>query len=71
MVDLFKQHHLNLEIIYNLEILDYLDITFDLTTGLFKPYNKTNNIPQNVNAKSNHKITVVTMSKLVLVAWII
>ena len=29
MVDLFKQHHLNLEIIYNLEILDYLDITFD------------------------------------------
>ena len=54
MVDLLKQHHLNLEIIYNLEILDYLDITFDLTTGLFKPYNKTNNIPRYVNSKSNH-----------------
>ena len=71
MIALFKQYHLNLEINCNIKIVDYLDITFDLTTGLFKPYNKTNNIPQNVNAKSNHKITVVTVSKLVLVAWII
>ena len=54
MIDLFKQHHLNLEIKCNLKIIDYLDITFDLTTGLFKPYNKTNNIPRYVNAKSNH-----------------
>ena len=59
MVDLFKQHHLNLEIIYNLEILDYLDITFDLTTGLFKPYNKTNNIPRYVNSKSNHPPSIL------------
>ena len=27
---------------------------FDLTTGLFKPYHKTKNIPQYVNTKSNH-----------------
>ena len=46
MIDLFKQHHLSLEIKCNLKIVDYLDITFDLTTGLFKPYNKTNNIPR-------------------------
>ena len=39
MIDLFKQHHLNLEIKCNLKIVDYLDITFGLTTGLFKPYN--------------------------------
>ena len=45
MIDLFKQHHLNLEIKCNLKIVDYVDITFDLTTGLFKPYSKTNNIP--------------------------
>ena len=53
MIDLFKQHHLNLEIKCNLKISDYLNITFDLTTGLFKPYNKTNNIPRYVNARSN------------------
>ena len=30
MINLFKQHHLNLEIKCNLKIVDYLDITFDL-----------------------------------------
>ena len=59
MIDLFKQHHLNLEIKCNLKIVDYLDITFDLTTGLFKPYNKTNNIPRYVNAKSNHPPSIL------------
>ena len=39
MIDLFKQPHLHLEIKSNLKIADYLDIMFDLTTGLFKPYN--------------------------------
>ena len=31
MIDLFKQHHPNLNIKCNLNIVDYLDITFDLT----------------------------------------
>ena len=54
MIELFKQHHLNPEIKCNLKIVDYLDITFDLSTGLFKPYNNTSNIPRYINAKSNH-----------------
>ena len=37
MIDLFKQHHLNLETKCNLKTVDYLDITFNLTTGLIKP----------------------------------
>ena len=55
MIDLFKQHHLNLEIKCNLKIVDYLN----LTTGLFKPYYKTNNIPRYVNAKSNHSPSIL------------
>ena len=43
MTDLFRQNHPNLEIKCNLKIVDYLNITFDLTTVLFKSYNKTNN----------------------------
>ena len=43
MIDLFKQNDLNLEIKCNLKIVDDLDM-FDLTTGLFKPYNKTNDM---------------------------
>ena len=54
MIDLFKEHHLNLEMKCNLKILDYLNITFDLITGLFEKYNETNNVPRYVNAKSNH-----------------
>ena len=54
VLHLFKEHHLNLEIKSNLKIMEYLDIRFDLITGLFKPYNKTNNIPRYVKAKSNH-----------------
>ena len=45
LIDLLKQRHLNLEIKCNLKIVDYLVLTFDLTRGLFKPYSKTNNIP--------------------------
>ena len=59
MIDLFKQHYLNLEIKCNLKIVDYLDITFDLTTGLFKPCNKTNNIARYVNEKSNHPPSIL------------
>ena len=33
MIDLLKQHHLNPTIKCNLKIVDYFDITFDLTTG--------------------------------------
>ena len=36
MIDLFKQHHLNLEIKCNLKIIDYLNIMSDLTAELFK-----------------------------------
>ena len=54
MIDLFEKHHLILDMKYNLKIIDYLDTMFDLTTGLFKPHNKTNNIPRYINAKSNH-----------------
>ena len=52
-IDLFKQNHLNLDIKCNRKFVDYLDIKFDLTTGLLEPYNKTNNINLYVNSKSN------------------
>jgi len=42
-----------------LKTVDYLDITFDLNSATFKPYNKPNNDPRYINAKSNHPPTVV------------
>ena len=37
----------------------YLDITFHLTTGLFKPHIKTSNIPWYVKAKSSHPPSIL------------
>ena len=38
----------------NLKIVNFLDVTFDLTTGKYKPYNKPGNIPVYINVKSSH-----------------
>ena len=58
MIYIFKRHHLSLGIKSNLN-LDYLNITFDLTKGLFKRYNKTNSIPRYVNGKSDHPLSIL------------
>ena len=38
----------------NLKSVDYLDITLNLTSGLFQPYRKPNDEPLYINSKSNH-----------------
>ena len=36
------------------KIVNFLNVTLDLTTGKYKPYNKRGNIPLYINVKSNH-----------------
>ena len=38
---------------------DFLDVTFDLPSGKYWPYRKSNNKPLYVNAKSNHPPVVI------------
>ena len=38
----------------NLKVVDYLDITLNLTTGKYYPFRKPDNDPLYINAKSNH-----------------
>ena len=59
LIKLFKQHKLDLEIICNMKRVDFLDITFDLSNGTFKLYNKPNNEPLYVHAKSNHPPSII------------
>ena len=42
---LFKEYQLDLDIKWNLKIVDYLDISFDFNTGIYKPFSKPNNKP--------------------------
>ena len=43
----------------NLKTVNFLDVTLDLTTGKYKPYNKPGNIPLNINVKSNHPPNII------------
>lgn len=50
----FKTHGLSITIQTNMKIVNYLDVTFDLTNSNYRPYRKPNNEPQYISTKSNH-----------------
>ena len=39
--------------------VDYLDTTFNLKTGIYRPYRKPNNDTRYINAKSNHPPSIL------------
>mgnify|MGYP007114513607 CR=1 FL=1 len=43
----------------NAKVVNFLDITLDLNTGIYKPYMKDNDMPVYVNNRSNHPRTVL------------
>ena len=51
---IFEVNGLSITIEANLKIANFLDITLDLSTGVYKPYMKENDHPVYVNMKSNH-----------------
>ena len=54
-----QEHRLKKTIQSNLKSVDYLDITLNLTSGLFQPYRKPNDKALYINSKSNHPPTVI------------
>ena len=50
----FNDNGLEITIKTNLKIVDYLDVTFNLSDGTYKPYRKPNDETRYINAKSNH-----------------
>jgi len=50
----FKSHGLKITIEANKKIVNFLDVTFDLTSGSYKPYMKPNNKLLYVHSQSNH-----------------
>ena len=56
----FEENKLNITIEANKKkIIDFLDITMDLRTGVHKPFMKPNNTPLYVHNKSNHPINII------------
>ena len=52
--ELFRSHGLQITIEANKQIVQFLDVEFDIRDGSFKPYLKQGDVPLYVNAKSNH-----------------
>ena len=53
---MFKELGLKIKIDTNMAIVDYLDITLNLSDGKFYPYRKPDNLPVYINKLSNHPL---------------
>ena len=56
----FKRNGLNITIQCNQKIVDFLDVTFNLTNGTYKPYRKPNNTTNYIHKESNHSPNILT-----------
>ena len=56
---IFKQNGLKITIDANKAIVNYLDVTFNIKDGTYRPYLKPGNIPKYVNRKSNHPPKII------------
>eukprot|EP00795_Rhopilema_esculentum_P006594 gene6594-biopygen8103 len=56
---LFKTHGLIITIQTNLKIVNYLDVTLNLTNQSYCPYRKPNDQPLYINTKSNHPPNII------------
>ena len=59
MCEIFKKNELRITVEVNLSVVDYLDVTLDLTRDEYRPYIKPNDKPQYVHNLSNHPQAVL------------
>ena len=55
---LFRQYGLKLIIKFNLKIVDFLDVTLNLTDSTYKPYHNPNNEICYIHKESNHPSSI-------------
>ena len=56
---IFKEMGLSITIAANLKIVNFLDVTFNLQDGTYKPYKKPNDTPLYINIDSNHPPNII------------
>ena len=62
--NIFRKNNLNIMVRCNLKIVDYLDVTLNLSDGSYKPLHKPNSDINNIHRKSDHTPSI--MKKLPL-----
>ena len=56
---IFRQNELKITIQCNLKIVDYLDVTFNLTDSSYRSFNKPNNEINYIHKQSNHPPSII------------
>ena len=59
VIQLFKDIGFLIDIETNLKIVNFLDITFNLSNGTFKPYKKPNDSLLHIKKSSNHPPQII------------
>lgn len=59
IIKIFKDIGFDIEIQTNLKEVDFLDITFNLTSGTYKPFKKPNDKLMYINTSSNHPPNII------------
>ena len=59
LIQIFADFGMKITAAANLKRVNFLDITFDLTDGTYKPYRKPNDDPPYVNRLSNHPSSIL------------
>ena len=56
---MFEKNGLRIDIEANSKVINFLDVTLDLNTGIFKPFMKENDSLSYVNSRSNHPAAIL------------
>ena len=59
LIKTFNDHELKITVEANIKSVDFLDITFDLNSNTYKPYNKPSNNILYIHNESNHPPSVI------------
>ena len=59
MCKIFKRNSLQITIEANKKVVDFLDITLDLSTEIYKPYKKPNSNLTYIHKQSNHPPSII------------
>ena len=59
IVSIFQEFNLKITIQTNLKAVNFLDVTLNLSTGTYQPYNNPNDSPLYINTKSNHPPNII------------
>ena len=63
MCKIFKHNSLQITIEANKKVVDFLDITLDLRTAIYKPYKKSNSNLTYIHKQSNHPPSIKNLPK--------